>query len=209
MKSKLILILGGIIAILLATIGILCSIVRTKTNLAETYRSNTEVLMSDIEEYRVRDSLNAVKVGALELNIRELEKYRAEDAQMIRDLKVSKKELTALVSIQSNTIREIEGKLKDSSRIRIVDSLVVSYDSVKTMSYHDKFLDLDFVINADGTFDGSIETRENLTIVEETKYKRFLGFLWRTNKVESTNVSAVSDNPYTKIVGAEYIKIRK
>ena len=209
MKNRIILILFAVIAILVTALCALCAIVKNRGELVDKYQTNTEVLMGDIEEYRVRDSLSAVKVEALQLNIRELERYRAEDAQLIRDLKVSKRRLTALTTIQSNTIREIEGRLKDSSRVRIVDSLVIVRDSLKVMSYHDEFLDMDFVIDDDGKFDGSIETREKLTIVEETKYKRFLGFLWRTNKVESTKVSAVSNNPYTKIVGAEYIKVRK
>ena len=52
-----------------------------------------------------------------------------------------------------------------------------------------------------------ISNRESLKIVETVKYKRFLGFLWKTNKVKSRQVDVVSQNPATSIVNVDYISI--
>ena len=45
----------------------------------DRYRENTDVLLGDVQTYRTRDSLSAAKVGALELRLSEVERYRAAD----------------------------------------------------------------------------------------------------------------------------------
>ena len=59
------------------------------------------------------------------------------------------------------------------------------------------------------TFEGRLEVRDSLIIVESVKYKRFLGFLWKTNKVKNRQIDVVSKNPHTKIVGTELVVIEK
>lgn len=209
MKNRILFALLIIIGALVAMVTVLSFRLDRKDKLVGIYESNTESLLNEIEQGRVRDSLNTSKVVALELTVSELERFRSEDAQLIKDLKVAKRELAGVVKVQSQTIREIEGQLRDSVRFRVIDSLVVRYDSVKVVSYHDKYLDMGFILNEDGSFDGRVETRDKITMIEEVEYRRFLGFLWRTGKVKNASLTAVSDNPYTRVTGAEYIKIRR
>ena len=44
----------------------------------DKYKANTETLLEQTATFNVRDSLNAAKVGTLELTLKEFEKYRAE-----------------------------------------------------------------------------------------------------------------------------------
>lgn len=52
----------------------------------DKYRSNTETLLQDVRTYQTKDSLNAAKVGNLELKLSEYKKYRADDAALIKSL---------------------------------------------------------------------------------------------------------------------------
>lgn len=58
-------------------------------------------------------------------------------------------------------------------------------------------------------FTGTFENRDSLLVAETVKYKRFLGFLWKTSKVKDRKVDVVSKNPHTKILGVEFTTIRE
>jgi hypothetical protein len=60
---------------------------------------------------------------------------------------------------------------------------------------------------ADSSFKGDVRVYNRLVITETVKYKRFLGFLWKTKKVKSREYDVVSDNPYTSIDGFEVVRI--
>lgn len=59
--------------------------------LKERAERNTETLLSEKKTYKVRDYLNAIKVESLELTIREFERFRADDAALIRELQANKR----------------------------------------------------------------------------------------------------------------------
>ncbi len=79
------------VAVLLAAILLFCAGQqwRIKQLAAERdrYAGNTAALLSDVERYRVRDSLNAARVQSLELTVKEYERFRADDAALIKQLK--------------------------------------------------------------------------------------------------------------------------
>ena len=56
---------------------------------------------------------------------------------------------------------------------------------------------------------GTLSTRSSLKIVETVKYKRFLGFLWKTNKVKSRKVDVVSLNPNETIEDIDFVIIEE
>ena len=82
-------------------------------------------------------------------------------------------------------------------------------DTVTKIAYSDKWIDLDLLIREDKAFEGRIATRDNLHVVENVEYKKFLGFLWRTSKVKKREVNVVSESPYSTITNVEYVEIRK
>ena len=169
----------------------------------DKYRNNTETLLSDVEQYRVRDSLNAARVQSMELSIREYERFRADDARLIRELKAKNRDLAAVNKTQSQTIIDLLAVPRDTVIVR--DSIPIPAISVHC---GDAWFDFDGLLT-EKEFTGTLANRDSLLIAETVRYKRFLGFLWKTNKVKERHVDCVSKNPHTKIVGLEYVVIEK
>ena len=169
----------------------------------DKYRNNTETLLSDIETYRVRDSLHAARAQSLELTIEEYSRFRAEDAALIRSLQTRNRELTAINKTQSQTIIDLLAMPKDTTIIR--DSIPIHAIAVHC---GDAWFDFNGLLT-DDKFTGTLSNRDSLILAETVQYKRFLGFLWRTNKVKNRHLDVVSRNPHTKILGIEHVEIEK
>lgn len=195
------------VAVLLAAILLFCAGQqrRIKQLAAERdkYRNNTETLLADVETYRVRDSLNAARVQALELTKKEYERFRAEDAALIRELKARNRDLAAVNKTQTQTIIELRDTPRDTVIIR---------DSVKipAMLLHcgDEWYDFDGLLS-NNEFTGILVNRDSLLVAETVKYRRFLGFLWKTKRIENRELECLSKNPHTQIVGMEHVVIEK
>ena len=169
----------------------------------DKYRNTTETLLVDVETFRVRDSLNAARVQALELTQKEYERFRAEDAALIRELKARNRDLAAVNKTQTQTIIELRDTPRDTVIIR---------DSVKipAMLLHcgDEWYDFDGLLS-DNEFTGILVNRDSLLVAETVKYRRFLGFLWKTKRIENRKLECLSKNPHTQIVGMEHVVIEK
>ena len=205
MRTKLLAIAAVVLIVLSAMLYISIKNNRQLRADVERYASNTSILMQDIERYRTSDSLNAAKVGVLSLKLSEMEDLRAEDIKTIESLKIKKKELEQITTMQMQTIANIKGEVRDSVVYR--DKII--RDTVKALNVSDEWIDLHGVIYDDGVFDGTLEVRDSLTIVETVQRKRFLGFLWRTKRIKSREVDVVNKNPYSQIVGLESITIEQ
>lgn len=171
----------------------------------DTYQTNTQVLMEDVKRYQTRDSLNVATIGVLELKLSEFKKYRAEDAELIKSLKIKNRDLEAVTTAQMQTISELRAELKDSIVYLPGDTVE---RVVKCIEYRDRYLDVVGCI-VDNVFSGEVVSRDSLTIVNTVQYKRFWGFLWKTKKVKNRQIDVVSKNPHTQIMGVEYIEIEK
>lgn len=169
----------------------------------DKYRNNTETLLSDVETYRVRDSLNAARVQSLELTVKEFERFRAADAALIKQLKARNRDLAAVNKTQSQTIIDLRAIPRDTMIIR--DTIPIPAVAVHC---GDAWFDFTGVLTRD-EFTGKLEHRDSLLLVETVQYKRFLGFLWRTNKVKNRQLDCVSKSPHNSIKGLEYIVIEK
>lgn len=174
------------------------------TDERDRYKRNSESLMSDVEQYRVRDSLNAARVQGMELTLKEYERFRADDAALINSLKARNKDLAAVNKTQSETIIDLQAMARDTVVI-IRDSI-----SVPAVAVHcgDEWFDFDGVL-ADGEFTGTLNNRDSLILAETVKYKRFLGFLWKTKRIQERQLDVVSKNPHTNITDVEHITIEK
>lgn len=171
------------------------------TDDVERYRNNTETLLSDVQTYKVRDSLNAAKVQSLELTQKEFEKYRADDAALIRELKAKNRDLTAVNDAQAQTIIDLRAVPKDTVVIR--DSIPIPAVSVQC---GDEWYDFRGLLT-ESEFTGTLENRESLLLSETVRYKKFL--FWKTKKILDRETEVVSRNPHTKIVNVESIVIEK
>ena len=172
----------------------------------DKYRSNTEILLQDVKTYQTKDSLNAIKVGNLELSLAEYKKYRADDAALIKSLQTKNRDLQRVTTAQIETINELRANVRDSI-------VYLSGDTVTTVlrcvDIVEPYFELHGCATPDGQFTGTHINRDSLLIVETVQYKRWLGFLWKTKKIKNREIDVVSKNPATKILGVEFVTIEK
>ena len=200
---KKILIIAGVILALLVAMGFQQNRIERLTSERDRYKSNTEALMTDVERFQVRDSLSAARVEALELTVREFERFRSEDAALIRELRQRNRDLASVNTTQAQTIIEMSAVPRDTVIIR--DSI-----PVKAVAVHcgDAWYDFDGILT-ENEFSGSLTNRDSLILAETVKYHRFLGFLWKTRRVDERQSTVVSRNPHTEILGVEHVVIER
>lgn len=202
MKKYLIVALVALAVI--AALGILIHQNKKLRRERDAYRNNTEVLLGEVEHYQTKSGEQAVRVGELQLRVAELERYRADDAALIRDMGVKKKELEQLTKIQQQTIYKLQGETRDTVFVEGAAEV-----PARCAEHHDEWLDFSCCIFPDNSYKAEINSRDRITYVERVQYARFLGFLWRTKRVKSRDQSIVNHNPHAEIIDAEFITIRK
>ena len=205
MKKYLIIAAIALAVSAVVTIWVQRSRINTLTGERDKYRTNTETLLQEVSRYQTKDSLNAAKVGVLELKLSEFEKYRASDAELIKTLQTKNRELERVTTTQMETINELRATVRDSVVYLPGDTVTTV---VRCIEYSDKWVDFDGCI-INNTFSGKIITRDSLLIAETVQYKRFWGFLWKTKKIKNREIEIVSKNPNSKITGFEVITIEK
>lgn len=199
------LIWAAIILAVAAALWVQQSRIKRLTDERDKYRSNTETLLQDVRTYQTKDSLNAAKVGNLELKLSEYKKYRADDAALIKSLQTKNRDLQRVTTAQMKTINELRANVQDSIVYLPGDTVTTV---LRCIEYSDKWVDLDGCI-INNTFSGKIITRDSLLITESVQYKRWLGFLWKTKRIKNREFDIVSKNPNSKITGFEVITIEK
>lgn len=188
------------------TIWVQRSRINQLTGERDKYRTNTETLLQDVSRYQTKDSLNAAKVGVLELKLSDFEKYRASDAELIKTLQTKNRELERVTTTQMETINELRATVRDSIVYLPGDTTTIV---LKCVDISDPWFSLKGCTTPDGQFTGTHINRDSLLIVETVQYKRWLGFLWKTKKIKNREIDVISRNPHTKIMGVEYIEIEK
>lgn len=202
---KKILIYTAIIGAIAAVFWFQQSRIKSLTAERDKYRSNTETLLQDVRTYQTKDSLNAAKVGNLELKLSEYKKYRADDLALIKTLQAKNRDLERITTTQMETINELRATVRDSVVYLPGDTVTTV---LRCIEYSDKWVDFDGCIK-NNTFSGKIITRDSLLITETVQYKRFLNFLWKTKRIKNREFDIVSKNPNSKITGFEVITIEK
>lgn len=205
MKKYLIWAAIAMVVAAVATIWVQRTKIEKLTDERNRYRGNTETLLQDVETYKTKDSLNAAKVGVLELKLSEFERYRASDAELIKTLQTKNRDLERVTTTQMETINELRATVRDSIVYLPGDTVTTV---LRCIEYSDKWVDFDGCIK-NNTFSGKIITRDSLLITETVQYKRWLGFLWKTKRIKNREFDIVSKNPHTKITGFEVITIEK
>lgn len=200
------LILAAIILAVAAAFWVQHVKIKRLTEERDRYRSNTEILLQDVKAYQTKDSLNAIKVGNLELSLAEYKKYRADDLALIKTLQAKNRDLERITTTQMETINELRATVRDSV-------VYLSGDTVTTVlrcvDIVEPWFELHGCATPDGQFTGTHINRDSLLIVETVQYKRFWGFLWKTKKIKNREIDVVSKNPATKILGVEFVTIEK
>ncbi len=167
----------------------------------DRYKGNTEALLTEVQTYRVRDSLSAARVESLTLSLDEYKRFRSEDAKLIKQLTNRNRNLSSINQMQAQAIFELCAAPKDT--VVLIDSVMVDAVAVHC---GDAWYDFDGILTPD-RFNGTLRNRDSLVVAESVRYKRFLGFLWKTKQVKDRRVDVLSKNPHTKIMGVEHIII--
>jgi hypothetical protein len=132
-------------------------------------KNNQLALFTENNNYKLRDSLNAMSITQLELKLSELEKYRQNDLQLIKDLKISKSSLERIIDINTQSINRYKALLRDSV---VRDTIINRIDTIKCFNYKSIWTDISGCIHKDTTY-LQIKNRESLTAVESLEKKKF------------------------------------
>lgn len=206
MKKYLIIAAIALAVAAVVTIWVQRSRINTLTGERDKYRTNTETLLQEVSRYQTKDSLNAAKVGVLELKLSEFEKYRASDAELIKTLQTKNRDLERVTTTQMETINELRATVRDSIVYLPGDTVTTV---LRCIDIVEPWFELHGCTTPAGVFTGTHINRDSLLIAETVQYKRFLGFLWKTKKIKNREIDVVSKNPATRILGVEFVTIEK
>lgn len=206
MKKYIIIAAIALAVAAVVTILVQRSRINTLTGERDKYRTNTETLLQEVSRYQTKDSLNAAKVGVLELKLSEFEKYRASDAELIKTLQTKNRDLQRVTTAQMETINELRANVRDSIVYLPGDTVTTVLRCIDIM---EPWFELHGCTTPAGVFTGTHINRDSLLIAETVQYKRFWGFLWKTRKIKNREIDVVSKNPATRILGVEFVTIEK
>lgn len=194
------------VMVIAAIIGVISMQQRNIATLKSENESLTQTkgaLLDSVRHYRTKDGLNAAEMASIRLTIDELKKYRVEDLKLIESLKTKGMDVEQIVTINTYTRDTIYTVLRDSIIRR--DTIM---EPVRAIDLDKRWYSIHGFIAAD-TLIGTLSTRSSLKIVETVKYKRFLGFLWKTHKVKNRKVDVVSLNPNETIENVDFVIIEE
>ena len=183
-----------------------CGVVKSLKEKTAKEKNNVEILMSSPQKYTVNDSLNAMKVKALELSLKEYKAYRKEDAAIIKKLKADK-------AINSNAVQTLSStkvitKVRDSIIARSIRDTVYK-EQVVYIDYNSKWTVVKGYVDKDSAY-LDISNKEELILSESVTRKKFLFIklpVWLFG-YRSRVVNVVSKNPNTQIINVESVKFR-
>lgn len=204
--KKAYIIAAGILIILIAIIVALSARLKKVKADRDVQRKNVETLFESVGNYKVQDSLQAATIGDLQLTLKKYKQYRADDAELISQLKVDNKRLQGVVTTQTESYYQHTLILRDSVRMlatRMPDSVKIPV-FIKTANYADQWHTLNITIDGD-SLNYRLRTRESLIITNHIVPKRFLFFRWGCKEVRT---DVVSKNPYVESIDLESITIK-
>lgn len=195
-----------LILAILAGVGLICiqryEICSLKSK-NETLTETKHALLDTVTRYMTKTGLQAAQVAELRLTMDELRKYREADAKLLESLKTKGRDVERYYTVETVTRDTVLTVLHDSVIIRETDPL-----KVRAINIDRRWYSLHGWIDGD-TLAGNLTCRSALKIVESVKYKRFLGFLWKTNKVKDRHLDVTSLNPNETIEDIEFIVVEK
>lgn len=204
--KKYYIIAAAVLVILIGVIIALSTRLKNVTADRNVQRKNVETLFTSVENYKVQDSLQAATIGDLQLTLSQYKQFRAEDAELISNLKVDNKRLQGVVTTQTESYYQHTAILRDSVKMLITrkpDSIKIPI-IVKTANFADEWHRLNIVIDGD-SLNYRLRTKESLIITNHVVPKKFLWFKFGCKEVRT---DVVSKNPYVENIDVESITIK-
>ena len=202
-RSAATLVISSVAVLLLFVVSIQAERIKRLREAENGLKNDISVLIEGKETYKVRDSLNAARIGVLELSEKDLKKRIREDEKLISELKGRNKELQGIAEASLNT--------GDSIIVSVRDTIIrrdTAYIEIPCIDVTERWFEMHGCIDK-GFFIGYYQARDSIILIEAVQRARFLGFLWKTRKIKKREFSIISKNPHTKIEGFEVIRIKK
>lgn len=173
------------IIILFILLAAVTKLYNTTLKEKERFEANQTTLMTSLNDFKFRDSLNAAENGRLKLNLSELKELREADFKLIKELKLRPKDVETITKVKVVTRDSIIFQLKDSC---------INYESEWT--------------KVSGCIGDtlSIETSDSIAFIAHKEYKhKFLFFRWG---LERAKVKIINFNPRSSVKSPEWIDLK-
>lgn len=191
------------IGLFIIMLGMVCTISfqakyikKQKANI-ERLDGNVTALTTDINHFKVNDSLNAATIQSLNITVSEFKDMNIEAKKIIDALNIKYKRL---LKVNQTITQENQDLLLNKT----IDTLILKDTIVKTVSasYRSPYLDLD-IYDLGNQYQVKYESRDTIDQILENIPKKFLFIRYGTKGFKTTYVNR---NPNAKIVGAsDYI----
>lgn len=165
--------------------------------------NNQSVLFDQVngimQTYMVRDSLNAARVEALNLTVKEFKGHFVELNGLVKDMRVKLNRLQSVSTVATQTDYNIITTVRDSIVLREVPI------AVQRVDYADRWLTFSGMIENKQLF-GSFQTRDTLIQVIHRVPRQFLFIRYGTKGIRQ---EVVSKNPYSTITYNQFLRFEK
>lgn len=191
-------------------------------------QSNNEVLIDSVKFYRTASGKHAASRQVLELQTGELERYNAQLAAQVRELRIKVRRLEAAATTATRTEVQITAPLKPAGPQpssawekygagvrRAADSVKAALDrkfpgqpsvpEAKVFRWSDRHVSVDGIIRTDSV-SCHVTSIDTLRQIVHRVPRRFLFIRWGTKAIRQ---EVVSSNPHTRITYTEYIEFKR
>ena len=191
------------IGLFIIMLGMVCTIsfqakyIKTQKANIERLDGNVTALTTDINHFKVNDSLNAATIQSLNITVSEFKDMNVEAKKTIDALNIKYKRL---LKVNQTITQENQDLLLNKT----IDTLILKDTIVKTVSasYRSPYLDLN-IYDLGNQYQVRYESRDTIDQILENIPKKFLFIRYGTKGFKTTYVNR---NPNAKIVGAsDYI----
>jgi hypothetical protein len=189
-------------------------------------QTNNEVLTDSVEFYRTASGKHAASRQVLELRASEMERYNAQLAAQVRELRIKVRRLEAAATTATRTEVQITAPLEPVGRKpsawekygagvrRAADSVKAALDwrysglpkipEAKVFRWADQHVSVDGIIR-DDSVSCHVTSIDTLQQIVHRVPRRFLFIRWGTKAIRQ---EVVSSNPHTRITYTEYIELK-
>lgn len=189
--------------------------------------SNNEVLTDSVKFYRTESGKSAASRQVLELRASEMERYNAQLAATVRELRIKVRRLEAAATTATRTEVQITAPLEPAGRQpsageKYGAALRRAADSVKAwlareyfgqqkiaeekvFRWSDRHVSISGLIR-DDSVRCHVSSIDTLQQIVHRVPRRFLFIRWGTKAIRQ---EVVSSNPHTQIVYTEYIELKR
>lgn len=218
-----------IIAIVVLNCLMLIQAALLRTERAERRRiqTNNEVLTDSVEFYRTASGKHAASRQVFELRTGELERYNAQLAAQVRELRIKVRRLEEAAMTATRTEVQITAPLEPAGPQpsawekygagvrRAADSVKAALDrkfpglpsvpEAKVFRWSDRHVSVDGIIRADSV-SCQVVSIDTLQQIVHRVPRRFLFIRWGTKAIRQ---EVMSSNPHTRITYTEYIEFKR